>query len=112
VARKRAWTASEKPRSVQDSIEDSPYLAAVIAAAATLCLTLILPPALVLPALTVVLVALALSLLAAPASRAPWGSAIKYLSAALAFIGFGVALLADPEHVLPILEGARRAPSP
>lgn len=92
-------------------VESSPYVAAVLAAAVTLALTLTVPPALVLPGLSVALVAVALGL-AAATRRAPPGVAVpsRYVSAALAFLGFGAALLTDPEHVLPLLESPRRTP--
>jgi hypothetical protein len=89
-------------RSDQRWIEASPYWATVLAAATTLCLALVVPARLVLPGLSCVLVGLAFVLAMTPAARL--GSAIRYLSAALAFIGFGIAFLTDPELVLPLLE--------
>jgi hypothetical protein len=89
-------------RSDQRWIEASPYWATVLAAATTLCLALVIPARFVLPGLSCVLVGLAFALALTPAARL--GSAVRYLSAALAFIGFGVALLTDPELVLPLLE--------
>ncbi len=91
--------------------EDAPTVAALVAAAGVLVLTLTLPPTLVLPGLSILLVALAFSLAAlsraGPDGRPP---ASRYVSAALAFIGFGAALMTDPEPVLSLLEGSRRTP--
>ena len=112
-ARERKGTgATERlhcSRSPLSWTEASPYVAAVVAAAATFCLTLIFPSGLVLPALSVVLVGLAFVLTKTPAARGTV-PAVQYLSATLAFIGFGAALLTDPGHVLPLLEGARHTP--
>ena len=91
--------------------EDAPTVSALIAAAGVLVLTLTLPRALVLPGLSILLVAVAFCL-AALSGAGPDGrpSASRYVSAALAFIGFGAALMSDPEPMLSLLEGSRRTP--
>ena len=90
--------------------EDAPTVAALIAAAGVLVLTLTLPRGLVLPGLSILLIAVAFGL-AALSGAGPDGrpSASRDVSAALAFIGFGAALITDPEPVLALLEGSRRA---
>jgi hypothetical protein len=100
-----------RARPAQAGIEDAPFAAAVVAAAGVLVLVLALPRTLVLPALSVLLIALAFGL-AALASMAPGGrpSAARYVAATLAFIGFGAAFLGDLEPVLSLLEGPRRTP--
>lgn len=93
------------------SIDDAPYMAALIAAAVTLTLTLTVPAGLVLPVLSVVLLALAFSIAAASQwRRSAAGSPAWYVSAALTFLGFGAAFLTEPEQVLPLFESGRRAP--
>jgi hypothetical protein len=91
--------------------EHAPHVAGVIAAAWTFALALLAPPALVLPLLSLALIAVAL-LLAACTARATSerASASWYVSAALAFIGFGATFLSEPEQVLLLLEGGRREP--
>jgi hypothetical protein len=91
--------------------EDAPTVAALVAAAGVLVLSLTLPRGLVLPGLSILLIALAFGLAAlsraGPDGRPP---ASRYVSAALAFIGFGAAIMTDPEPVLSLLEGSRRTP--
>ncbi len=91
--------------------EDAPTVAALVAAAGVLVLTLTLPRGLVLPGLSILLIAVAFGLAAlsraGPDGRPP---ASRYVSAALAFIGFGAALMTDPEPMLSLLEGSRRTP--
>ena len=91
--------------------EDAPTVSALIAAAGVLVLTLTLPRALVLPGLSILLIAVAFCL-AALSGAGPDGrpSVSRYVSATLAFIGFGAALLTDPEPMLALLEGSRRTP--
>jgi hypothetical protein len=90
--------------------DNSPLLASLIAALATLILVLMLPRAWVLPSLSILLVTVALGLgLLTRGGRSEPVSAGWYVSAALAYIGFGVALLSDPEHVLPLFESAKPA---
>ena len=91
--------------------EDAPTVAALIAAAGVLVLTLTLPRGLVLPGLSILLIAVAFGL--AALSRAGPGrcpSVSRDVSAALAFIGFGAALMTDPGPMLSLLEGSRRTP--
>ena len=66
---------------------------------------------LVLPGLSILLIAVAFGL-AALSGAGPDGrpSVSRYVSAALAFIGFGAALMTDPEPMLSLLEGSRRTP--
>jgi len=95
----------------EDWTENAPYVAGVIAAAGTLVLSVSAPANLVLPALSVLLLGLAFVLAVVVRGRSGrHGQAGWYVSAALTFIGFGAALLTDPEQVLPLLEGARREP--
>ncbi|MFL5314795.1 MAG: hypothetical protein ACJ8A0_06930 [Microvirga sp.] len=91
--------------------EDAPTVAALVAAAGVLVLTLTLPRGLVLPGLSILLIAVAFGL-AALSRAGPGGcpSVSRDVSAALAFIGFGAALVTDPEPVLSLLEGSRRTP--
>jgi hypothetical protein len=100
-----------RARPAGPGVEDAPVVAALVAAAGTLLLALALPRALVLPGLSALLIALAFGLAAlaraGPDRRPP---ASRYVSATLAFIGFGAALLTDPEPMLSLLEGTRRAP--
>jgi hypothetical protein len=100
-----------RARTGPGSVEDAPLIAALVAAAAVPALAWALPRGLVLPALSGLLVALAFGL-AALARAGPDGRppASRYVSATLAFIGFGAALLTDPEPVLSLLEGPRRTP--
>ena len=81
--------------------EDAPTVSALIAAAGVLVLTLTLPRGLVLPGLSILLIAVAFGL-AALSGAGPDGrpSVSRYVSAALAFIGFGAALMTDPEPML------------
>jgi uncharacterized membrane protein YvlD (DUF360 family) len=92
-------------------IEGAPYVAAVMAALVTLVFALLVPPMLVLPALSVALVTLGF-ILAVFAGRASPSSALtsRYVSGALTFLGIGAALLTDVEQALPFFEGARRTP--
>lgn len=93
------------------ALEDAPYLAALIATAVTVALMMLLPYEAVLPAASIVLVTLAFGLAAiAYRRRSASPTPSWYVSAALAFIGFGAAFLADAEQVLPLLEGTRRDP--
>src|SRR5215210_6037189 len=89
--------------------EDAPTVSALVAAAGVLVLTLTLPRELVLPGLSILLIAVAFGL-AALSRAGPDGrpSVSRDVSAALAFIGFGAALMTDPEPVLSLLEGSRR----
>jgi hypothetical protein len=91
--------------------EDAPIVSALVAAAGVLVLTLTLPRGLVLPGLSTLLIAVAFGL-AALSRAGPDGSpsAPRYVSATLAFIGFGAALMTDPEPMLSLLEGSRRTP--
>jgi hypothetical protein len=91
--------------------EDAPTVSALLAAAGVLVLTLTLPRGLVLPGLSILLIAVAFGL-AALSGAGPDGrpSASRDVSAGLAFIGFGAALMTDPEPVLSLLEGSRRTP--
>ena len=91
--------------------EDAPTVAALVAAAGVLVLALTLPRGLVLPGLSILLIAVAFGL-AALSGAGPDGrpSASRYVSAALAFIGFGAALMTDPGPMLSLLEGSRRTP--
>ena len=91
--------------------EDAPTVAALVAAAGVLVLTLTLPRGLVLPGLSILLMAVAFGF-AALSRAGPDGrpSVSRYVSATLAFIGFGAALLTDPEPMLSLLEGPRRTP--
>ncbi|HEX8662686.1 MAG TPA: hypothetical protein VF744_01495 [Beijerinckiaceae bacterium] len=99
------------PARTGPGIEDAPVVAALVAAAGVAALAWTLPRALVLPALSVLLVVLAFGLVGL-SRTGPDGrpTAARYVAAALAFIGFGAAFLTDPEAVLPLLEGPRRAP--
>ena len=94
--------------------EDAPIVSALVAAAGVLVLTLTLPRGLVLPGLSILLIAVAFGLAAlsgAGSDGRPSVSPVsRYVSAALAFIGFGAALMTDPEPVLSLLEGSRRTP--
>ncbi|HEX8167109.1 MAG TPA: hypothetical protein VF601_15165 [Beijerinckiaceae bacterium] len=99
------------PRSWRPGAEDAPVVAALVAAAGAAALAWTVPRGLVLPGLSLLLVALAFGLAAVartgPDGRAP---AARLVAAALAFIGFGAAFLTDPEVVLPLLEAPRRTP--
>jgi hypothetical protein len=95
----RTWLATES----------SPLIAALIAGFGTLGLALLLPQGLVFPVLSILLIAVALGLaFLTRRRRDERASAGWYVSAALTFIGFGIALLTDPEHVLPAFENATR----
>ena len=99
------------PRAWWPQAEDAPIVSALVAAVGVLVLTLTLPRGLVLPGLSILLIAVAFGL-AALSRAGPGGrpSVSRDVSAALAFIGFGAALMTDPEPVLSLLEGSRRTP--
>ena len=92
-------------------IEAAPYVAGLTAAVATAILAFLVPPMLVLPALSVALVSIGFTL-AAIVWRGPPAITLasRYLSAALTFLGFGAALLTDVEQALPFFESARKLP--
>ena len=93
-------------------VENAPYIAVLIAAAAIALLTLTLRREIVLPALSIILLTFAFGLAGIARLRRghPQASSCWYISAALTFIGFGAAFLTDAEHVLPLMEGTRRNP--
>jgi hypothetical protein len=100
-----------RARSWWPQAEDAPTVAALVAAAGVLVLTLTLPRGLVLPGLSILLIAVAFSLAALSRAGPDGGPSVsRYVSATLAFIGFGAALLTDPEPMLALLEGSRRTP--
>lgn len=90
------------------------YAVMGVGSAVFVLMHLFLPPPLVLPALSVVLIALAggLSLIAWRMPR-PHQSLLGYwdLAGAATFIGIAAALMSDPEQALPLIESAR-APQP
>ena len=99
------------PKSWRPGAEDAPVVAALVAAAGAAALAWTLPRDLVLPGLSLLLVALAFGV-AALARTGPDGRppAARLVAATLAFIGFGAACLADPEAALALLEAPRRTP--
>ena len=101
----------ERAARPETIVESAPYVAALAAAVATALFAFVVPPLLVLPVLSIALLALGFGLAAitrrTPPALAPLS---RYVSATLTFLGFGAAFLTDVEQALPFFEGARRVP--
>jgi uncharacterized membrane protein (DUF4010 family) len=123
---KRAWMrlfkeetmASTRPLPSRSSRGETagPTVAAIVIGAALLAALAVsawsLPPALVLPAFSLIAlgIACAMALLAWRQPGAANGRRVSYwdLAGALTFLGLCAAILSEPEQVLPLLEEAKR----